>query len=443
MPVGRTIEGRERYPIRVRLAERFRANPDQLAQTPILTAAGGQVPLGSVATFESVRGPSMIAAENGLMLATVLLNVQDRDVVGFVDEAKAAVAERVTLPQGYVVGWSGRYENQQHARERLQVVLPLVLLVIFILLYFTYHSALEAAHVLLAVPFALTGGVYLVWALDYNFSVAVWVGFIALFGTAVQTGMIMVIYLEDAVARAAATGGLTRATLRRAVMDGALLRLRPKVMTVSTVVAGLMPIMWSTSAGAEVMRPLAAPVLGGMVSSLLHVLVVTPVIFYWLRARQLPPEDPSIEPVGRKRHPTTVLAVMLGALLLSLLAAAWWMVRGDGPSRPDLAVVHEEVTGDVTVRLLADGDGLSQGRNRVVVEFRNAAGELVDVQNVRVSSSMTMPGMVMTAPVSVGGVAGGRVDATAEFSMSGAWRFTVEWTGPAGPRSVTFDGDVR
>src|SRR5690606_31451146 len=158
-----------------------------------------------------VRGPSMIAAENGLMLATVLLNVQNRDVVGFVDEAKAAVAAGVLMPQGYFVGWSGRYENQQNARARLQGVLPLVLIVIFVLLYFTYHSALEAAHVLLAVPFALTGGVYLVWALDYNFSVAVWVGFIALFGTAVQTGMIMVIYLEDAVARAAAGGTLTRA----------------------------------------------------------------------------------------------------------------------------------------------------------------------------------------------------------------------------------------
>ena len=165
---------------------------------------------------------------------------------------------------------------------------PIVLLIIFGLLYITYHSALEAAHVLLAVPFALTGGVYLLWALDYNFSVAVWVGFIALFGTAVQTGVVMVIYLEEAVARKIQeVGTLTRKTLMDAVMEGALLRLRPKVMTVSTVVAGLLPIMWSTSAGAEVMKPLATPVLGGMVSSLLHVLIVTPVIFYSLRAWKL------------------------------------------------------------------------------------------------------------------------------------------------------------
>src|SRR5437773_6604682 len=159
----------------------------------------------------------------------------------------------------------------------------------FVLLYFTYHSVLEAAHVLMAVPFALTGGVYLLWLLGYNFSVAVWVGFIALFGTAVQTGVVMVIYLEEAVERKrrAVGGTLTRAALRDAVMEGAVLRLRPKVMTVSTVVAGLLPIMWSTRVGAEVMKPLATPVLGGMVSSLIHVLIVTPVIFSWVRERRL------------------------------------------------------------------------------------------------------------------------------------------------------------
>jgi Cu(I)/Ag(I) efflux system membrane protein CusA/SilA len=167
-------------------------------------------------------------------------------------------------------------------------VIPIVLIVIFALLYITYHSALEATHVLMAVPFALTGGIYLLWLLGYNFSVAVWVGFIALFGTAVQTAVVMVIYLEEAVARKRKeVGQLTHASLLEAVTEGALLRLRPKVMTVSTVVASLLPIMWSTSAGSEVMKPLATPVLGGMVSSLLHVLVVTPVIFFWIHERRL------------------------------------------------------------------------------------------------------------------------------------------------------------
>jgi Cu(I)/Ag(I) efflux system membrane protein CusA/SilA len=174
------------------------------------------------------------------------------------------------------------------------MVIPIVLLVIFALLYRTYGSAKEAAHVLLAVPFALTGGVFLVKLLGLNFSVAVWVGFIALFGTAVQTGVVMVIYLEEAVARRIAVDGhLTRDGLHAAVMEGALLRLRPKVMTVATVVAGLLPLMWSTRTGAEFMRPLAAPVLGGMLSSLAHVLIVTPVIFIWLREREIRRAQPA------------------------------------------------------------------------------------------------------------------------------------------------------
>jgi Cu(I)/Ag(I) efflux system membrane protein CusA/SilA len=250
---------------------------------------GTQIPLGQLARIEHTRGPAMLSSENGLLLATVLLNVEGRDVGGFVEEAKAAVGREVSLPSSYYVGWSGRWENEARARRRLQVVVPIVLIVIFALLYWTYGSAIEATHVLLAVPFALTGGLYLQWALGYNFSVAVWVGFIALFGTAVQTAVVMVIYLEEAVERRrrASDGRLTRSALREAVIEGALLRLRPKVMTVSTVIAGLLPIMWSTSVGAEVMKPLAAPILGGMVSSLLHVLVVTPVIFFWIREREL------------------------------------------------------------------------------------------------------------------------------------------------------------
>jgi len=225
------------------------------------------------------------------------VNVRGRDVGSFVEEGKRVVAERVQMPPGYYVEWSGQYENQIRAKRRLQIVIPGVFLIILVLLYMTYHSWKETLHVVLAVPFALTGGVFLLKALGYNFSVAVWVGFIALFGTAVQTGVVMVIYLEEAVARKiASVGKLTREGLHEAVMEGALLRLRPKVMTVATVVAGLLPIMWSTRTGAEVMKPLATPVLGGMVSSLLHVLVVTPVIFTWLREREIRKRESDAQP---------------------------------------------------------------------------------------------------------------------------------------------------
>ena len=284
-----TIEGRRRFPVRVRYAPQFRNTPEALGQIPISMAKGGSVPLAQVAEIQTVEGATMIQSENGLLRGTVLLNVRGRDVGSFVDEAKISVAKNIQLPAGYYVTWSGQYENQQRAKSRLLFVVPIVMIVIFGLLYLTYHSAIEALHVLMAVPFALTGGVYLVWLLGYNFSVAVWVGFIALFGTAVQTAVVMVIYLNESVHKKRDEVGrqLTPKELMQAVIDGALLRLRPKVMTVSTVVAGLLPIMWSTSAGSEVMKPLAAPVIGGMVSSLLHVLIITPVIFYWIREREL------------------------------------------------------------------------------------------------------------------------------------------------------------
>ena len=284
-----TIEGRRRFPIRVRYAPEFRSNPDSLGKLLVPAPGGAQIPLSQLATVQTVNGASMISSENGLLRGVVMLNVRGRDVVSFVEEAKLVLGERIQFPPGYYIEWSGQYEDQQRARARLLLVMPIVLAVIFVLLFLTYHSFIEAAHVLLAVPFALTGGVYLLYALGYNFSVAVWVGFIALFGTAVQTGMVMVIYLEEAVQRKKDEVGerLTREQLRQAVIEGALLRLRPKVMTVSTVIAGLLPIMWSASAGAEVMKPLATPVLGGMVSSLIHVLIVTPVIFFWLREREI------------------------------------------------------------------------------------------------------------------------------------------------------------
>ena len=284
-----TIEGRQRFPVRVRYAPQYRASPEALGSVLVTGAAGAQVPLGQVAEIRQVSGPSMIASENGLLVVAVLLNVRGRDVGSFVDEARRVVADTVPLPKGSYIEWSGQYENEARARERLRIVVPVVLLVIFMLLYMTYGSFLEAAHVLLAVPFGLSGGIYLLYALGYNFSVAVWVGFIALFGTAVQTAVVMVIYLEEAVQRKREEQGgrLTRPALLEAVKEGALLRLRPKVMTVSTVVASLLPIMWSHSTGAEVMKPLATPVLGGMLSSLVHVLIVTPVIFYWLREREL------------------------------------------------------------------------------------------------------------------------------------------------------------
>jgi Cu(I)/Ag(I) efflux system membrane protein CusA/SilA len=290
-----TIEGRKRFPVRVRYAPEFRRDPSELANVLVSGANGVQIPLGQVADIRQVAGPAVINSENGLLEVSVLLDARGRDPGSVIADAEQAIRRKVKLPSGYYYNWSGQYENQVRAKQRLQIVLPVVIGIIYILLFITYRSFLEAAHVLLAVPFALTGGLYLVWLLGYNFSVAVWVGFIALFGTAVQTTVVMVIYLEEAVARKRRERGtLSLRDLREAVMEGALLRLRPKLMTVSTVVAGLLPIFWSQRVGSEVIRPLATPVLGGMVSSLAHVLIVTPVIFLWLRERELRREQKSV-----------------------------------------------------------------------------------------------------------------------------------------------------
>lgn len=284
-----TIEGRRRFPIRVRYARELRDSPESLRNILVDSINGDPVPLTKVADIHVVMGPSMISSENGLLRVYVQCNVRDRDLGRFVEEAKKIVAEQVQLPPGYYISWSGQYENQIRAKKTFEIVFPIVLFIIFLMLYITYRSFLEAAHVLLAVPFALSGGVFLQWLLGYNFSVAVWVGYIALFGTAVQTGVVMVIYLEEALHRKKALKGdsFNLKDLEDAVIEGSALRLRPKVMTVATIVASLMvvmlPIFSGERTGVEIMRPIAVPVIGGMISSLLHILIVTPVIFCLLR----------------------------------------------------------------------------------------------------------------------------------------------------------------
>ena len=312
--VSTTIEGRQRFPIQIRVERGERDDIDKLSRiliaaksgmsTPATAPpAGGMggaapaaspaaadlpyIPLGMVAKITRGIGANEIASENGRLRSYVQANVQDRDLGGFVLEVEHKL--KTVNWEGMTYKMTGDYENQRRFVKTMQVVFPIVLLVIFALLYIVYHSALEAAHVMLAVPFALSGGVLLQKLMGYNFNGAVWVGYIALFGTAVQTGVVMVVYLEETVkARMAEKGAaFTSADLMQAVKDGARLRLRPKVMTVATIVASLLPIMWSHRQGAEVMKPLATPVIGGMISSLLHILIVTPVIFLWLREREL------------------------------------------------------------------------------------------------------------------------------------------------------------
>ncbi|MGC2579097.1 MAG: CusA/CzcA family heavy metal efflux RND transporter [Terrimicrobiaceae bacterium] len=287
--VSTTIEGRARYPIQLRLARDEREDIERIGSILIPTKEGFSVPLGQVASIRRASGASEISSEDGLLRVFVQSNVRGRDLGGFVKDVQERIAREIELPAGVTLKWSGQYESQLSAQRTLMLIVPVVLLIIFMLLSVVFRSVMEAAHVILAVPFALTGGAILQYLLGYNFSVAVWIGYIALFGTAIQTGVVMVVYLEEALRKRIEERGesFSLQDLKTAVIDGAMLRLRPKVMTVGTVVASLLPIMWSTRTGAEIMKPLATPVIGGMLSSLVHVLIVTPVIFYWLRRKAL------------------------------------------------------------------------------------------------------------------------------------------------------------
>ena len=289
--VSTTIEGRERFPIQIRVERGERDDIDKLSRILVGGTAGtgpmgSPIPLGMVAKITREVGANEIASQNGRLRSYVQANVQDRDLGSFVEELEQKL--KTVDMEGMVPELTGDFENQRRFVQTMEIVFPIVLLVIFVLLYIVYHSAAEAAHVMLAVPFALSGGVLLQKVFGYNFNGAVWVGYIALFGTAVQTGVVMVVYLEETVkARLAEMGSnFTYQDLVQAVKDGARLRLRPKVMTVATIVASLLPILWSHRQGSEVMKPLAVPVIGGMISSLLHILIVTPVIFLWLRGRE-------------------------------------------------------------------------------------------------------------------------------------------------------------
>jgi Cu(I)/Ag(I) efflux system membrane protein CusA/SilA len=287
--VSTVIKDRQRFPIQVRFQREDRDEIERLGDVLVFTPSGQAIPLGQVATIKRVIGPSEIGSENGRLRLFVQANVQGRDLGGFVKEARERIAREVKLEQGMTIEWAGTYENQLRAQGTLRLIIPTVIAIIFLVLYVVYRSAKEAAHVILAVPFALTGGILLQYLLGYNFSVAVWVGYIALFGIAIQTAIVMVVYLEEAVQkkRLECEWAFGHPELILAVKEGAKLRLRPKVMTVATAFAGLLPIMWSNGTGMEVMRPLATPIIGGVVSSFLHVLIITPVLFACLREREM------------------------------------------------------------------------------------------------------------------------------------------------------------
>ncbi|MFL5073339.1 MAG: efflux RND transporter permease subunit, partial [Xanthobacteraceae bacterium] len=284
-PVTTTVEGRERYTVSIRYPRDYRSDPQAIAtQVLIPTPDGATVPLGQVAKVTLAQGPASIRTENAQLAIYIFVDLRDRDIGGYVADAQKAVAAQVAFPAGYYVTWSGQFEYLERAKARLQIVVPVTILIIFLLLYLNFRRVTETLIVMLSVPFALVGGLWLMWWLGFNLSVAVAVGFIALAGVAAETGVVMLIYLDQALTelqrqRAAEARPFTHDDLYAAIMTGAVERVRPKMMTVAAIMAGLLPIMWSHGTGAEVMQRIAVPMIGGMVSSTLLTLVVIPAIY--------------------------------------------------------------------------------------------------------------------------------------------------------------------
>jgi Cu(I)/Ag(I) efflux system membrane protein CusA/SilA len=286
--ITENIEGRERYPVNVRYARDFRDTPENLGHVLVATPSGAQVPLDSVAHISFSRGPAMIRDEGGLLTGYVYIDLKTDDYGGFVNKANQLLAHELKLPSGFSLQWSGEYEFQLRAKERLKLILPAVFFVIFMLLYFVFRSVAEAVVLILPTVYAMSGGLLLQWLLGYNFSVAAWVGYIALFGIAVETGVVMVVYLHEALDRRIGKGvQLTERDIEAAAIEGAVQRLRPKLMTVTAVLASLVPILWETGIGSDVMKPIAAPVVGGMITSTIHVLILVPVFFVMMKERAL------------------------------------------------------------------------------------------------------------------------------------------------------------
>ncbi len=291
MPLTNTIEGRQRFSIALRLAQDFRSDIEEIKRTPLQTLDYGVIPLSAVADLEISEGPPMISSENAMLRGTVLFNVRGRDMGSVVKDAKEKIeADFKNLPKGYFINWSGQYESKVRAEKRLRIIIPITLLIIALVLYFTFRSAKEMLIVLSSIPLALIGGVYSMYLFNVNFSVAVAVGFIALFGIAVETGVLMIVYMNEAIHDAVEkkkSAELSKEEVQTAVFSGAVMRVRPKLMTVMADMIGLLPILLATGVGSDVMKPIAIPFVFGLITSTLFVLIVLPVVYQMVKEREI------------------------------------------------------------------------------------------------------------------------------------------------------------
>ena len=492
--IATTVEGRERYPISVRYARDFREDLDALkrvlvpvpmagaesasmapampggmnaAAKPAMSsgAASGsqfaQIPISMLADISYKTGAPSIRNENGQLVGFVFVDITSSDIQGYVDAAAKHINETVQFPPGYYIQWAGQFEYLKSAEQKLKIVIPFTLLIIFVLIYVNTKSAAKTAIVLLAVPFSLVGAFWFLHLLGYNLSMAVWVGLIALAGLDAETGVVMLLYLDHALDKFRGLGRMnTMGDLHVAVIEGAVQRIRPKVMTICAILFGLLPIMWSptTQSGADVMKRIAAPMIGGVITSGILELLLYPAIYVIWRRRHLPKgtrgsltitEAATIGPAetstpssmpGESVKPGRIRTVLFVVLILAALVFAWQKFGKPGSTGAisGTPFATQTVNG-LTVTLIHPKGQLVYAENDFLIEFRDANGELVDVGTVKFALDMNMPGMVMhdAATVKPSGTPG-QYRASVKPDMAGDWTVKLEYDGPRGKGQVSF-----
>ena len=440
--IGYTIEGRERYSINVRYPRELRNDIEALERVLISTPSGAQIPISLVADMEFTEGPPMIRDENGQLVGYVFVDVTHDDYEGYVREAQQSVANRVEMPAGYRLEWAGQYQYLERMKQRLTYIIPITLFVIFVLLYINFGSWKEPLIVFLAVPFSLIGSFWLLYLLEYNLSIAVWVGIIALAGLEAEMGVVFLLYLQIAHDKWKREGKMRHLTdLKEAIHHGAVQRLRPKIMTVFTTFIALLPIMWAApyETGADVMKRMAAPMVGGLVTSFFLGLTIYPAVFFVWKRFEL--EGPATMPHDEtpKRESGRHLRRWIPLVLLLVLPLLWWLWSG----RQSLMVVEpfqlvaEQQVGDIQIQVSAPAGRFSSGDNRFRLTFHKA-GEPSEVETVRVDFYMpamaTMPAMLIGADVSP--ITGDEVESRVNLSMSGEWQMRVTFVTPAGSQDA-------
>src|SRR6266568_2216986 len=377
-----TVEGRERYPVNTRYARDFREDLDALKRVLVPTPTGAQVPISMLADIRYKTGPPSVRSENGKLVGFIFVDVTTSNIEGYVRKASQLLAQRIQYPPGYYVEWAGQFQYLLEAKERLKIVIPFTLLIIFVLIYINTSSVVRTGIVLLAVPFSLVGAFWLLWLLGYNMSVAVWVGLIALAGLDAETGVVMLLYLDHAWDKFRGEGQMRNMRdLHNAVIEGAVGRVRPKIMTVCAIFFGLLPIMWSPTlqAGADVMKRIAAPMIGGIVTSAILELLIYPVIYVIWRKRELPDQTeeqaPLIPPalvVSRENRQRVLQWIALIVAAFALFYAGNCVLQKIRPHKISGAPFASQAVNDLTVNFIHPQGQLRRGSNELLIEFRNA-----------------------------------------------------------------------